>query len=82
MKHPLGRIHPHGSGGKSVYQRAGEEANGELCGFFDIILRGVGYILLGLCLVGLVGGLASSGSGEVGAFGLVLLGIAMALVNG
>ncbi|MGJ3241502.1 MAG: hypothetical protein ACFE0O_00885 [Opitutales bacterium] len=24
-RYPLGRIHPHGSGGKSVYQRAAQE---------------------------------------------------------
>jgi hypothetical protein len=81
MKEPLGRIHPHGSGGKSVYQRAAQETDQDLDGFFSIMFRSVGYILLGLCLIGLIAALACTGAAEIGSSGLVILGAAMALIN-
>jgi hypothetical protein len=79
MKEPLGRIHPHGSGGKSVYQRAGQ-AHNSASGVVDFICYCVGYGLLGICGIGLLG-LLASGGGEIGGAGLMLMGFAVALIN-
>jgi hypothetical protein len=54
MDYPLGRIHPHGSGGKSVYQRAGAAANDDSCGFTQVIFWGMGIILIGFALICLI----------------------------
>ena len=54
MKYPLGRIHPHGSGGKSVYQRAGAQTNYESSGLAQIIFGTLGIIILGFALICLI----------------------------
>ena len=48
MKEPLGRIHPHGSGGKSVYQRAAQESNQVFSDAFQGVcwLMGAGIVAL------------------------------------
>ena len=81
MKEPLGRIHPHGSGGKSVYQRAAQETNDMFTGFVEVIFGIIGIALLGLCLVGFIGFLASSGSAGFGVFGMAILGATAAMLN-
>jgi len=81
MKEPLGRIHPHGRNGKSVYQRAGEEANDVVGGFFSLIFRCLGFALLGICAVGFLVALASGESLEIGGVGMIILGAAAALIN-
>lgn len=54
MKYPLGRIHPHGSGGKSVYQRAAQEANESSSGFLSPIFMVLGSLILGFAAICLV----------------------------
>ena len=61
-KYPLGRIHPHGSGGKSVYQQAFQNCQG--FSLFGLLLGGsmlVGGLVLALS--GLVYGTFAVGAG-------------------
>ncbi|MGJ3241498.1 MAG: hypothetical protein ACFE0O_00865 [Opitutales bacterium] len=46
-RYPLGRIHPHGSGGKSVYQRAGMAARTRSDGSYRHMGDGVPPVVLG-----------------------------------
>ena len=65
MKEPLGRIHPHGSGGKSVYQRAAQESNEVFDGFCGIIFGTLGILLLSVAAIGFLIALFSTpGAGE------------------
>ena len=58
-RYPLGRIHPHGSGGKSVYQRAGSIRTKD--GFlFKLFLYGIGVVV----------GISAFSGDEVNAVGL------------
>lgn len=82
MKEPLGRIHPHGSGGKSVYQRAAQESNEVFESAFSFICGCVGYGLLGLCAIAFIGALATTGEVGSGLGVLMILGVAAALING
>ena len=60
-RYPLGRIHPHGSGGKSVYQRAGSIRTKD--GFlFKSFLYGIGVLV----------GISSFSGEEVNGVGLVV----------
>lgn len=81
MKYPLGRIHPHGSGGKSVYQRAGQELNDTSSGFGRIICWCIGIPLLGVFFLALIIALASGESFGLSGGALILPAIALALLN-
>jgi hypothetical protein len=62
MKYPLGRFSPHGKGGKSVYQRAAQEAkesyNAGGIGFIDamVVLFIIGAVGLGIYVMFTGGG--------------------------
>jgi len=61
---PLGRIHPHGSGGKSVYQRAGSIRTKD--GFlFESFFYGIGVVV----------GISSFAGDEVNEVGLVVVSL-------
>ena len=69
MKYPLGRIHPHGNGGKSVYQRAARSAKSDDVGscftaFLVILL--IAFVGWGIWLV-ITGG---------GSLAMILFGMA------